>query len=217
MISPDFKDDLRVILQDARDTLLWKLEGLSEYDIRRPMTPTGTNLLGLVKHLAGAEAFYFGTVFGRPVDGPGLWIAGDAEPNADLWATPDETREQIVGDYRRICAHSDATIEALPLDAVGRMPGEGGHELTLHRTLVHMTYETSRHAGHADVVRELIDGTVGQRAGGTNMAPGEASWWAEHRSRVERAAKEADGYNSGTDSAPSGARGTARPAPTDPQ
>ncbi|WP_405846258.1 DinB family protein [Streptomyces sp. NBC_01518] len=188
MNPPDFKADLRVFLQDSRDALVWKLEGLSEYGIRRPMTPTGTNLLGLVKHLAGAEAFYFGTVFGRPVDGPELWIAGDAEPNADLWATPDETSEQIVGDYRRICAHSDATIEALPLDAVGRMPGEGGAQLTLHRTLVHMTYETSRHAGHADVVRELIDGTVGQRVGGTNMAPGDASWWAEHRNRVEQAA-----------------------------
>jgi hypothetical protein len=202
MISPDFKADLRVFLQDSRDALLWKLDGLSEYDIRRPMTPTGTNLLGLVKHLAGAEAFYFGTVFGRPVDGPALWIAGDAEPNADLWATPDETREQIVGDYRRICAHSDATIEALPLDAVGRMPGEGGHELTLHRTLVHMTYETSRHAGHADVVRELIDGAVGQRAGGTNMASGDASWWEEYRNRLEHAATEAERLNSGANSAP---------------
>ncbi|MBK6018336.1 DUF664 domain-containing protein [Streptomyces sp. MBT53] len=140
MITPDFKAGLRVILQDSRDTLLWKLEGLSEYDIRRPMTPTGTNLLGLVKHLAGAEAFYFGTVFERPVDAPELWIASD------------ETREQIVGDHQRICAHSDTTNEALPL------------------------YETSRQAGHADVVRELIDGAAGQRDGGDNMAPGDASW-----------------------------------------
>ena len=202
MTSPDFKADLSIILQDARDTLLWKLEGLSEYDIRRPMTPTGTNLLGLVKHLAGAEAFYFGTVFGRPVDAPELWIVGDAEPNADLWATPDETREQIVEDYRRVCAHSDATIEALPLDAVGRMPGEGGNELTLHRALAHMIYETSRHAGHADVVRELVDGAAGQRARGDNMAPGDASWWEEHRDRVEQAAKEADRLNSGMESAP---------------
>ncbi|MEV0478671.1 DUF664 domain-containing protein [Streptomyces prunicolor] len=104
MISPDFKADLRVFLQDSRDALLWKLEGLSEYDIRRPLTPTGTNLLGLVKHLAGAEAFYFGT--------------------------------------------------------------------------------------------------VGQRAGGTNMAPGNASWWAQHRDRVEQAAKEAERFNSGANSAP---------------
>lgn len=191
MIESNAKADLLRYLQAARDALLWKLDGLSEYDIRRPMTPTGTNLLGLVKHLAGAEAFYFGTVFGRPVDAPELWIAGDAEPNADLWATPDETREQIVGDYRRVCAHSDATIEALPLDTVGRIPGERGNDITLHRTLVHMIYETSRHAGHADVVRELIDGAVGQRVGGTNMAPGDASWWAEHRDRVQSAAEEA--------------------------
>lgn len=98
---------MRIYLQDARDVLLWKLEGLSEYDVRRPLTPTGTNLLGLVKHLTGAEAVYFGATFGRPFTGPPLWITGDAEPNADLWATPDESREEIVGWYRRAWAHSD--------------------------------------------------------------------------------------------------------------
>ncbi|MFJ9373091.1 DUF664 domain-containing protein [Streptomyces sp. NPDC101455] len=126
------------------------------------------------RRAVGAEGFYFGTVFGRPVDGPELWIAGNAEPSADLWATPDETREQIVSDHRRICAYSDATIEALPLDAIGRLPGAGGNELTLHRALVHMTYETSRHAGHADVVRELIDGTVRQRVGGHQHGSGQS-------------------------------------------
>ncbi|MFJ9893251.1 DUF664 domain-containing protein [Streptomyces sp. NPDC091280] len=149
-------------------------------------------------------------------DAPELWIAGNAEPNADLWATPDETRERIVGDYRRIWAHADETIEALPLDAVGRMPGERGSEITLHRALAHMVYETSRHAGHADVVRELVDGAVGQRAEGDNMAPGGASWWAEHRGRVERAAREAERRDSGSGRAPSEVQGTARPATTDP-
>jgi hypothetical protein len=91
--------DLHLYLQDAREALLWKLEGLSEYDLRRPMTPTGTNLLGLVKHVAGAEAAYLGETFGRPFDGPLLWIAGEAEPNSDMWATADETREQIVELY----------------------------------------------------------------------------------------------------------------------
>jgi uncharacterized protein DUF664 len=154
----DPKADLRRYLQDARDTLLWKLEGLSEYDIRRPMTPTGTNLLGLVKHLTGAEAMYLGETFGRPCAAPPLWIAGDAEPNADLWATADETRERIVDDYRRVCAHSDATIEALPLDGLGTLPGDGRTAITLHRAVVHMLFETQRHAGHADIVRESIDG-----------------------------------------------------------
>ncbi|WP_344943325.1 DinB family protein [Actinomadura miaoliensis] len=192
MTGFDPKADLHRCLQDAREVLLWKLEGLSEYDVRRPMTPTGTNLLGLVKHLAGAEAAYFGAAFGRPFDGPPLWIAGEAEPNADMWATADETREQIVDLYRRAWAHSDATIESLPLDAVGRVPGGDGRELTLHRILVHMIGETHRHAGHADVVRELIDGAVGQRDGGGNMAPGDSAWWQNYRNRLERVAKQAD-------------------------
>ncbi|MGV9268573.1 DinB family protein [Kitasatospora sp. NPDC003701] len=192
MIGSDSKADLRMYLQDARDALLWKLDGLQEYDLRRPMTPTGTNLLGLVKHATGAEAVYFGDTFGRPFAGTPLWITGDAEPNADLWATPDETREQIVGRYREAWAHADATIESLPLDAVGRVPWGNRSELTLHRVLVHMVAETQRHAGHADVVRELIDGTTGLRPGDDNMAPGDRTWWEQHRNRVERAAREAE-------------------------
>ncbi|MFG2024872.1 DinB family protein [Streptomyces sp. NPDC048825] len=192
MTESDAKADLRLYLQDARDALLWKLEGLSEYDIRRPMTPTGTNLLGLVKHLTGAEAAYFGETFGRPIEAPPLWIAGYAEPNTDLWATADETREQIVDDYRRVCAHSDVTIESLALDAVGQVPWGPRPELPLRRILVHMIAETQRHAGHADIVRELIDGTTGQRPGSDNVAPGDSAWWEDYRSRLEQVAKEAD-------------------------
>ncbi|MCP2336218.1 DinB family protein [Actinomadura rupiterrae] len=191
MTAFDAKADLQVCLQDARDALLWKLDGLSEYDVRRPMTPTGTNLLGLVKHLTGAEAVYFGAMFGRPFDGPGLWITGDAEPNADLWATPDESREQIVNGYREAWRHSDETIAALEPDALGRVPWDDKVELTLHRVLVHMIGETHRHLGHADIVRELADGAVGQRPDGGNMAEGDAAWWAEHHAKVERAAKQA--------------------------
>lgn len=191
MTESDVKADLRLYLEDARDALLWKLEGLSEYDIRRPMTATGTNLLGLVKHLTGAEAAYFGETFGRPVEAPPLWIVGAAEPNADLWATADETREQIVDDYRRVCAHSDETIESLPLDAVGQVPWGARPELPLRRILVHVIAETQRHAGHADIVRELIDGTTGQRPGSDNVAPGDSAWWEQYRSRLEQVAKEA--------------------------
>ncbi|MFE7189957.1 DinB family protein [Kitasatospora sp. NPDC057541] len=186
-----FKKDLLIYLQDARDALLWKLEGLSEYDIRRPLTPTGTNLLGLVKHATAAEAMYFGEAFGRPFDAPRPWITGDAEPNSDFWATPEESREQIVDGYRAACAHADATIAALALDAVGRVPWGARSEVTLHHGLVHMTAETQRHAGHADIVRELVDGATGQRRDGANTAPGDEAWWAGHRDRVEGAAREA--------------------------
>ncbi len=156
------------------------------------MTPTGTNLLGLVTHVSSAEAVHFGETFGRPFDAPALWIMGNAEPDSDMWAAADETREQIVGPYREVWAHSDATIESLPLDSAGRVPGEKRLELTLHRILVHMIAETQRHAGHADIVREPVDGTAGLRNGSDNMAPGDSAWGQNHRNRLERVAQEAD-------------------------
>ena len=172
------KADLHRYLQAGREALLWKLDGLSEYDVRRPMVPTGTNLLGLVKHVASVEAGYFGATFGRPFDEPLPWLDDSAEPNADMWATAEETREQIVGLYHRVWAHSDATIEALPLDAIGHVPWwpPDRGEVTLHRILVHMVAETDRHAGHADIVRELIDGAVELRVGNDNMAPSDRTW-----------------------------------------
>jgi uncharacterized damage-inducible protein DinB len=186
------KADLHRYLQAARDALLWKLDGLSEYDVRRPMVPTGTNLLGLVKHVASVEFGYVGDTFGRAHDEPLAWFEPGAEPNADMWATPDESREQIVGMYRRAWAHADATIEALPLDATGHVPWwpQERNEVTLHRVLVHMIAETHRHAGHADVVRELIDGVTGMRQDNSNMPPGDAAWWKSYRDCVEEAARE---------------------------
>lgn len=193
MTGPDPKADLHRYLQAAREAVLWKLDGLPEYDIRRPLTPTGTNLLGLVKHVASVELGYFGSTFGRPSSEPMPWLAEGAEPNADMWATAGESREQIVGLYYRAWAHSDATIEALALDAVGHVPWWPGdrNEVTLHRILVHVIAETDRHAGHADIIRELIDGAVGLRPDNSNMAPGDQAWWEDYRSRLERVAREA--------------------------
>jgi hypothetical protein len=156
--------------------------------------PTGTNLLGLIKHVASVEAGYLGATFGRPFEEPLPWLDEGAEPNADMWAAAEESREQIVGLYRRVWAHSDATIEALPLDAVGQVPWWPPERrgVTLHRILVHMIAETDRHAGHADIVRELVDGAVGLRQDNDNMPPGDQGWWEDYRSRLERAAREAD-------------------------
>ncbi|HEY9391651.1 MAG TPA: DinB family protein [Mycobacteriales bacterium] len=193
MTESELKADLHRYLQVAREALLWKLDGLSEYDIRRPMTPTGTNLLGLVKHLASVELGYFGVTFGRPSDEPLPRLDNDAEPNADMWATAEESRDQIVGLYHRAWAHADATIDALALDAVGRVPWwpEDRREVTLHRILVHVIAETHRHAGHADIVRELVDGAVGLREANPNMAPGDQAWWRNFRARLEQVAHEA--------------------------
>ncbi|MBW8487407.1 DinB family protein [Actinomadura parmotrematis] len=190
------KATLRRYLQNARGALLWKLEGLSEHDARRPLTPTGTNVLGLVKHLSGVELVYFGDTFGRPSGEPLPWEARFADdPNADMWATPDETRAEIVDRYKRAWAYADATFDALPLDAPGRVPHwpAGEDEVTLHQILVHVVAETHRHAGHADIVRELIDERAGMREGNDNLPAAGAVDWAAHRARVERAAREAGG------------------------
>jgi uncharacterized damage-inducible protein DinB len=185
--------DLHQYLQQAREALLWKLDGLSEYDVRRPLVPSGTNLLGLVKHVASVEAGYLGDTFGRPFPDPLPWYDEDAEPNADMWATPEESRGDIIGLYRRVWANSDATIESLSLDAAGRVPWwpQDRAEVSLHRILVHVIAETNRHAGHADLVRELIDGAVGLRADNDNMPPGDKAWWEDYRNRLEQAAREA--------------------------
>jgi len=193
MSGSDPKAELRRYLQSARDALLWKLDGLAEYDVRRPMVATGTNLLGLVKHVASVEAGYFGATFDRPFPEPLPWLDDGAEPNADMWATAEESPEQIVDLYHRVWAHSDATIDALGLDAIGHVPWwpPNDNEVTLHRILVHMIAETDRHAGHADIVRELIDGAVGLRADNDNLPPVDQAWWESYRGRLEQVAQQA--------------------------
>lgn len=193
MTDTNQKDVLHRYLRTGREALLWKLDGLSGYDRRRPLVPTGTNLLGLVKHVASVEAGYLGDVFGRPFGEPMPWFDEDAEANADMWATPDESTADIVGLYRRVWAHSDATIDALSLDAVGQVGWwpEDRRAVTLQQILVHLIAETHRHAGHADLVRELIDGEAGLRQYNDNLPPADQAWWAAYRARLEQAAREA--------------------------
>lgn len=193
MTGSDPKEDLHRYLRAGRESLLWKLEGLSEYDVRRPLVPTGTNLLGLVKHVTGVTSGYFGETFGRPFDEPMPWADDDAEPNVDMWATPEESREHITGLYQRVWAHADATIEALSLDAIGRVPWwpPEHREVTLHRIMVHMMSEMSRHAGHGDIVRELIDGAAGLRQDSKNLPTDDPAWWNSYRDRLEQAARQA--------------------------
>jgi hypothetical protein len=191
MPEHDDKAVLHRYLQLAREALLWKMDGLSDYDVRRPLVPTGTNLLGLVKHVASVEFGYLGQAFARPADEPLPWFEEGAEANADMWATEDESRDDIVGLYHRAWAHSDATIEALSLDDIGSVPWwpPGRNEITLHTALVHLVAETNRHAGHADIVRELIDEAVGFGPDNDNMPDEDAGWWQAYRARVETAAR----------------------------
>jgi len=187
----DPKDTLHRYLKVAREALLWKLDGLSDYDVRRPLVPTGTNLLGLVKHVASVEAGYFGEIFDRPFPEEIPWLADDAEDNADMWATADESRQSVVDLYGRVWQHTEATIAALDLDSPGVVPwwSPERKNVTLHTILVHMIAETNRHAGHADILRELIDGSVGHRAGLSNLPDLDAGTWAAHHDRLEETAR----------------------------
>lgn len=194
MTASDPKATLLRYLRTAREALLWKLDGVTEYDARRPMTPTGTNLLGLVKHVASVEAGYLGDCFGRPFPEKFPWFADDAEDNADMWATADQSRDDIVGLYHRVWEHSDETVRRLELDALGEVPWWGDRgEVTLHQILVHITTETHRHAGHADIVRELIDGSTGLRADNSNLPEHDESWWTGYVSRLDAVARQAAG------------------------
>jgi hypothetical protein len=185
--SDALKDELHKSLREARSSVLSKVEGLSEFDMRRPMTPTGTNLLGLVKHLGMEEYGYLGGVFGRPPpermkcdeDGS-VWQGGD------MWALPDESSAYILGFYQRACAHADHTITSLALDAPGSVPwwGEGQRATNLGVILVRMVGETQRHAGHIDVVRELVDGF----AGTDNAELGDEKWWRAYVVPIQAAA-----------------------------
>lgn len=189
----DDKDHLHGYLRARRASLLLRLDGLSDYDVRRPMTPTGTNLLGLVKHVASVELGYFTDVFGRPTGRELPWFADNALPDADFWATADESRESVVELHHFSATHSDATIEALPLDAVGEVPwwSEEKRQVTLLQILTHMIAETARHAGHADIIRELIDGQAGEGPADLNLTPRSPAEWAEYRAQLEAVARTA--------------------------
>ena len=192
MAAAEHKDDLLHYLRVSREALVWKLDGLSEYDVRRPLVRTGTNLLGLVKHVASVEAWYLGDVFGRPFGDPLPWFDDGAEANADMWATPDEGRDEMIGFYQRVWEHSDATVNAFDLDTVGEVPWwRPDGRISLHRMLVRVIAETNRHAGHADIVRELVDGAAGFTRENGNLPTLDQAGWSTHLDHLEQAAIQA--------------------------
>lgn len=170
--------DLHHYLQDSRDSLLRSLDDLSEYDVRRPVMPSGTNLLGLVKHLVSVEASYLDCV-GRPAPFQLPWVDdGSIWQSADMWATADQSRVYIVGLYRTAWAHTDAVISELPLDfpaTVSWWPEER-RATTFGHLLTRLVAETAQHAGHADIIRETIDG----RGGRDQADVGDAEWWKNY-------------------------------------
>lgn len=190
----DEKELLIRYLGAARTALLWKLDGLSEADARRPRTPTGTNLAGLVKHCAFIEAGYFGVVFGRDASLGHDWGDADARdggPNADLALTAEERLADIIDLYRRLGDYVTATIHELPLDTPGVVPWWGERSaVTLRQVAVHVLGDIARHAGHADILREQLDGAAGLRPDNDNLGVPSAGWAAH----VRRLGELADAY-----------------------
>jgi hypothetical protein len=180
-------DDLSRYLQEARDSVVRALDDLSEYDVRRPVVPSGTNLLGLVKHLTGIELGYLGASVGRPSPVPLPWEDdGSVWESADMWATPDQSRDYLLGLYHRAWQHSDESLAQLPLDAPASVPWwpEGSRDTTFGSLVVRVVAETAQHAGHCDLAREVIDGRGGRDSAGM----GDEEWWSTFVGRIQAAA-----------------------------
>ena len=184
---------LKQYLQRCREDLVWKLDGVGERDARLPRTPTGTSMLGVVKHCLNVEAQYFGPTFGRELPWPGRLVAleeYDADPQVDWYATEDETKDGLLELYREVAEFCDQTIDLLPLDAPGRVPWwPPERPVTLHGIAVHVVTDLARHAGHLDILRERLDGRAGLRAAYSNLPEGYD--WAAY---TEKLTAIADGF-----------------------
>jgi hypothetical protein len=189
----DAKAELVASLETLNEAVLSKLDGLGEYDSRRPLTPTGSNLLGIVKHLASVQAGYFGDVFGRPWPEPMPWLAEDAAVNADMFATATENSSWVRDFYRRSWLHATETFAVTSLDDTGTVPWwpEQRRHPTLRTVLLHMTVETARHAGHLDILREMIDGTAGRFSGDPSVPGADDIDWGVYVAEVDAAARAA--------------------------
>jgi hypothetical protein len=151
------KETLTGYMDHYRRMLLETITGVSDEDLRRPMTPTGLTLLGLMKHLALVERWWFGE-----------HVAGDPEftkwdpddPDADFRVEPDETTQQIIDMYQTSCERSRQTLATVSLDDRIKK-ADARHHYNVRWVLMNMIVETARHCGHADILRERINGTTG--------------------------------------------------------
>jgi len=185
----DTKSTLHMQLKRQRAALFDKLDGVSERQARWPQTASGTNLLGLLKHCAAVELGYFGSTFGRPAANLSVpW--GDEDDNADMYAAEHESTASVVAYAHACFAHADTTIEALDLGAEGSVAWwpEDVRRCTLEQILIHVALDEARHAGHADILREQLDGSTGLRGPGDNLPTWTIEQWAAHVRQLEEIA-----------------------------
>lgn len=186
----ELKDTLQTYLGNSRGALLWKTEGLSDKDLTRPMVGSGTNLLGLIQHLGFIEYGYFVRCLGFTVDDRHYdALVESPDESADMWVAAETECDEVLAFYQRSIEAANRNIAALPLDAPATVPWwpEGHRDTTLLRLLLQMNVETARHAGHADILRESLDGATGMREKNTNMPSYDAGEWTQLHERILRA------------------------------
>src|SRR3954454_6050934 len=149
------KQVLSSFLDQQRAVVLWKLDGLTDDQLRQPIAPGGLYLLGLVKHLAGAEFYWLSEIFGRPAEDLCLAASDDAQ------LEPGDTTDSVLSCYTRARAGSDQAISEVDLDCTGTT--WLGDIVSFRWAILHTIEETARHAGHADFIREHLDGTTAPR------------------------------------------------------
>lgn len=184
-------DILLRYLRDLREALFWKVDGLDDYDLRRPLTPTGTNLLGIVKHLASVELGYFSEPCGRRQPVPTPWMGPDMGFEEDMYATADQSSQEILDLYRTAGENTEAAINELSLDAPASVPwwSADKRDTTLRRLVVHIITETARHLGHVDILREQIDGKAGMLERADNLPEADDGAWAAYRGTLQSIAE----------------------------
>jgi hypothetical protein len=157
-------------LERLRRTFEWKCGGVDEAGQRARLAPSTLTLGGLVKHLALVEEDTFSVKFlGRPMVAPFDAIDWNADPDWEWRTGAQDDAEQLFGLYHQVLERSRAVVvtalEGEGLDAVGAHTSRSGEHPNLRRLLVDLIEEYARHLGHADLIRESVDGLTGEDPG----------------------------------------------------
>jgi hypothetical protein len=165
-LRADEVTSVRAFLDFQRDTLRWKTDGLTQEQLAVALPPSSMTLGGIMKHLSVVESGWFEESFaGRPLMPPFDTVDWDADPDWEWHSATDDSPEQLRALYDEAVARADAVVgEALSgpgLDALSVEEREDRGRFSLRWIMLHMLEEYARHNGHADLIRESIDGQTG--------------------------------------------------------